>query len=91
MEKKCLLCDSNKIFPFLKRTNIPTMQHYIALDLKEAKEVNRSVLDLFYCENCDFIFNLSFDISKIPYGQRYDNRQDLSLEFQSYTEKLIEY
>lgn len=84
----CPTCSSYATTVFLRRKNVPVHQNFIVSDEKSAKSVVRGDLDLAICESCGFIFNQSFDISQMQYGENYDNTQDFSPYFKSYLANL---
>lgn len=56
----------------------------------EAKACRRGDLDLAFCSSCGFIWNQSFDPSRLEYSQRYDNSLDFSPVFQAYAHQLAD-
>ena len=90
MEQKdaCPVCKSSFVSIFLSRKNVPVQQNFIIDDKESAISTIRGDLDLAVCESCGFIFNQSFDLSKMKYGQHYDNTQDYSPYFESYISNL---
>jgi len=86
----CHICDSFDVKKFLSRKNVPVHQNLLFSDQKSAENATRGDLDLVVCKDCGFIFNESFDHSKISYGEKYDNSQDCSDYFNSYLESLVQ-
>ncbi len=86
--KNCPICNSKNLFKFLERRNVPVHQNLLMDSKKEAIEIQRGDLKLFVCNECGFIFNQSFDFTKLNYGKNYDNTQDISSYFNSHTSKL---
>jgi len=54
----------------------------------EACECGRGDLLLTYCQSCGFIWNRSFDESRLEYTQSYDNSLDFSPVFQEFARNL---
>ncbi|MBD5781191.1 methyltransferase domain-containing protein [Pelagicoccus sp. NFK12] len=59
-------------------------------DIETARSCGRGDLQLAYCNSCGFIWNRSFDESRLEYSQKYDNSLDFSPVFQSYAEGLAD-
>ena len=83
-KNKCPVCKSSLVTMFLTRENIPVHQNIVAKDCNSATEVVRGDLNLVVCEKCGFIFNKSFEPSKLSYGKHYDNTQACSPSFNDY-------
>jgi len=56
-----------------------------------AVNIPRGDLDLVVCEECGFIFNRSFDSTRIMYGADYENAQAYSPSFNEYLDGLVEH
>ena len=85
----CPICDSEKIEIFLQRKGIPIHQHILFSDEQSAINTKRGDLKLTVCLTCGFIFNQSFDITQMEYGEQYDNSQTFSKYFESYLTELV--
>ena len=90
-KNSCHVCGSQLIKRFLKREQIPVHQNLLIKDQKSAIDITRGDLNLTVCEECGFIFNQTFDLSKLSYGDNYDNTQDCSPFFNNYTSNLASY
>jgi SAM-dependent methyltransferase len=55
-----------------------------------ARTVTRGELDLLICEVCGFVFNQAFDLSRLSYGEDYDNTQSCSAYFDDYLDGLVQ-
>ncbi len=55
-----------------------------------ARTVTRGELDLLICEDCGFVFNQAFDLSRLSYGEDYDNTQSCSAYFDAYLDGLVQ-
>jgi SAM-dependent methyltransferase len=60
-------------------------------DQKLAEGITRADLSLAMCEECGFIFNQTFDLSKLSYGESYENSQTSSSFFSDYMDTLVRY
>jgi len=49
----------------------------------------RGDLNLAVCKECEFVFNQTFDFSKLKYGIQYDNTQDYSPFFTKHVSTLV--
>lgn len=87
----CPICGSANLKLLFKREQVPVHQNLVISDYHKAVDVPRGDLELTLCENCSFVFNAGFDLSKIQYGTNYDNRQDHSPSFQAYMQEIINY
>ncbi len=87
----CPVCQSYSITTFLTRNRVPVHQHLIMESQKLAREINRGKLELVVCEDCGFIFNQSFEPSKLNYSDSYDNSQTCSTFFEEYLSGLVRY
>lgn len=87
-QNSCPICKSINVVKFLSRKNLPVHQNLLFSDQKSAVSANRGDLNLKICRECDFVFNSTFDLSKLSYGEKYDNTQDLSPYFHNYVSNL---
>ncbi len=88
LKKNCPVCDSQNLSKFLERKQVPVHQNLLMDTEKDAIEIPRGDLKLLICTKCGFIFNQSFDFTKLNYGKNYNNTQDISPYFDSYISKL---
>lgn len=88
MKKNCPICNSKNLYTFLQRKQVPVHQNLLMPSEQDAIEIQRGDLDLCICNDCNFIFNQTFDFSKLSYGEHYDNTQDISPYFDSYLSEL---
>ncbi len=86
----CPVCDSTTTVEFLTRTQIPVHQNLIRKTVEAARAIRRGTLEMAVCETCGFAFNRAFDATLLEYGNDYDNTQDHSPSFKSYTDGLVE-
>jgi 2-polyprenyl-3-methyl-5-hydroxy-6-metoxy-1,4-benzoquinol methylase len=74
---------------FVCRRQVPAHQHQLCDSIEAARGVVRGDLRLACCTVCGFVFNESFDGSRLQYGERYDNSQGHSAAFNEYTQGLV--
>ena len=87
--RSCPICDARRLSPFLWRSQVPVHQNLVVGSRDAACAVARGDLDLVVCEGCGFVFNRSFDLSKLAYGQDYDNTQSCSGHFDAHLNGLV--
>jgi len=88
-KKTCPICNSQRLNRFLTRENVPVHQNYLCKDQKSAIDITRGHLQLVVCEDCGFVFNQTFSLSKLSYGEKYDNAQDFSPMFEKHISNLV--
>jgi SAM-dependent methyltransferase len=76
---------------FLTRAGVPVHINCLQKSREAAVTVRRGALNLACCGDCAFIFNLSFDLSRLNYDRDYDNTQVFSPFFSSHQAHLIDY
>lgn len=84
----CPVCESRQLASFLRRSQVPVHQNLVVTSQEAARSVTRGELDLMVCENCGFVFNRAFDLSRLAYGEDYDNTQSCSAYFDAYLDGL---
>lgn len=85
----CPICTGTNTELFLKRESVPANQNLLVSSEEKAKSVPKGVLSLQRCRSCGFVFNQTFDLSLIHYGDSYDNTQHRSEAFQRHLEMLV--
>lgn len=85
----CPICDGTRLYPFLQRAEVPVHQHLLMPSQTAAVAVSRAELDFVMCEDCGFVFNQAFDLSRLHYGEEYDNTQSCSPYFDTYLDALV--
>lgn len=85
----CPVCESPRLSSFLQRSQVPVHQNLVVTDPQAARTVTRGELDLVVCEDCGFVFNRAFDLSRLAYGEDYDNTQSCSAYFDAYLDGLV--
>lgn len=85
----CPICTGTRLRPFLRRLQAPVHQNLVMMSQEAARTVTRGELDLAVCEACGFVFNQAFDLSRLSYGEDYDNTQSYSAYFDAYLDGLV--
>lgn len=86
----CPVCEHAQIKPFLQRSQVPVHQNLVIPRADDTRTVTRGELDLVVCEACGFVFNQAFDLSRLSYGENYDNTQSCSAYFDAYLDGLVQ-
>lgn len=86
----CPICDSKNVKSFLTRNEVPVHQNFLFEDKSSAINITKGKLSLVVCRECGFIFNQTFDFSKLRYGNLYDNTQDLSPLFEQHLKDIVQ-
>lgn len=89
MIHQCPVCESSKLTIFLQRSQVPVHQNLIVTSQEAARSITRGKLDMVVCEDCGFVFNRAFDLSRLSYGEDYDNTQSCSAYFDAYLDGLV--
>jgi SAM-dependent methyltransferase len=87
--KVCPICQTSNVSSFLSRLNVPVHQNLLLPNQDAARSILRGDLDLIICAQCEFIYNQSFDLEKLSYGENYDNTQNHSQCFEKYLTGLV--
>ncbi|HIJ89303.1 MAG: class I SAM-dependent methyltransferase [Desulfobulbaceae bacterium] len=85
----CPVCENAQLRPFLRRFQVPVHQNLVVNSQEAARTVTRGELDLVICDACGFVFNQAFDLSRLSYGEDYDNTQSCSAYFDAYLDGLV--
>ena len=85
----CPICNGRHVRVFLQRSQVPVHQNLVVSGHDAACAMARADLDMVVCEDCGFVFNRSFDLSRLAYGQDYDNTQSCSGHFDAYLDGLV--
>ncbi len=89
--QSCPVCLGRRLTAFLHRLQVPVHQNLVESTPESARSAPRGDIDLTVCSDCGFVFNRSFDLSRLAYGADYDNRQTCSAYFDDYLDGLVEY
>lgn len=85
----CPVCSSSFVEKILSREGVPVHQNLLMDDQQAALQIPRGDLTLIACRDCGFIFNSTFDPTKITYGEDYENTQACSPSFNEHLDKLV--
>jgi SAM-dependent methyltransferase len=83
------VCESQQLSTFLRRSQVPVHQNLVVARQEDARTVTRGELDMAVCAACGFVFNRAFDLSRLAYGEDYDNTQSCSVYFDAYLDGLV--
>ncbi|OGT10155.1 MAG: methyltransferase [Gallionellales bacterium RIFCSPLOWO2_12_FULL_59_22] len=86
---RCPVCEGGRLTTFLRRSQVPVHQNLVVSSRETARSVARGELNLAVCEDCGFVFNRIFDLSRLAYGEDYDNTQSCSAYFDAYLDGLV--
>lgn len=89
IRENCPICESRRLSPFVHREHVPVHQNLVCSSRQAARSITHGELDLAACEDCGFVFNRAFDLSRLAYGADYDNTQSCSACFESYLDDLV--
>jgi len=87
----CPVCGAARCETFIHRSAVPVHQNLLFNTRNAARQITRGDLDMSACADCGFVFNRSFDPSRLSYGAGYDNTQDCSGVFDRYLDELARY
>lgn len=88
--KNCPICDSSSFEKIVFRTNVPVHENLIYETTNEAKQIPTGEILSMMCKQCNFVFNQKFDLSKLSYGDGYNNSQNSSKFFKDHVDSLIQ-
>jgi SAM-dependent methyltransferase len=88
MNHLCPACSASETELFFEITDVPISIAAHWPSASTAKGCTRGRLELFFCDNCGFVWNRAFDASLVEYSQHYDNSLDYSSVFQDYAKSL---
>jgi SAM-dependent methyltransferase len=86
----CPVCDASTLTPLLTRRDVPVHQNLVFSSVSDARGMSRGDLEMYACDRCGFVFNASFDPTRLSYGPQYENTQNASPVFQSYVDGLVQ-
>lgn len=87
---QCPICNGSRLYGFLHRERMPVHQNLVVDSREAAQSTVRGELDLVVCDDCGFVFNRQFDLSRLAYDEHYDNTQSCSAYFDAYLDDLVE-
>ncbi|WP_108862166.1 class I SAM-dependent methyltransferase [Ruegeria sp. Alg231-54] len=86
----CPVCGGDHAALFFSLSDQPVLIGVLWPDADSARACRRGDIDLAFCPDCGFIWNVSFDPDRIEYDQQYDNSLHFSPTFQNYSQKLVD-
>jgi len=84
----CPVCGSSSISTFLTREQVPVHQNLPMENRESAIDIARGDLNMAVCHDCGFVFNRTFELSRLSYGKLYDNNQAYSPYFSGYLDSF---
>ena len=85
----CPGCGGHGLVAGLSLRRQPAVLNYRFRSADEARGVPRGDVTLRQCRACGLVFNATFDASRIPYDERYENRQGASPSFQAHVDAMV--
>lgn len=86
----CPGCGGRTLVKGLELKGQPTVLNYRFRTVAEARKVPRGDVTLRQCGGCGLVFNGTFEGARIPYDERYENRQGASPLFRAHVDALIQ-
>ena len=86
----CPICGGGRTEPVLSLKDQPVLIGVLWPDAEAARACRTGDIDLAFCPDCGFLWNVSFDPARIDYDQRYDNSLHFSPTFQAYSQALVD-
>ncbi len=90
MTNKCIVCNGSNTDSVLDILQAPVYCNVLWPSRIEALNVSKGDIQLFYCNDCDHLFNDSFDPNIVDYNASYDASLHYSPKFQSFADELAE-
>jgi 2-polyprenyl-3-methyl-5-hydroxy-6-metoxy-1,4-benzoquinol methylase len=87
-EKECPVCGSMKLIVFFEFRDFPAHCNLLWQSQKTARDCQKGDIELAFCPNCSFIFNIAFEPALFEYSQAYDNSLHFSPIFKEYAQSL---
>jgi hypothetical protein len=84
----CPSCNQTEISVFYETKNIPVNNCLLLSSEHQAQDFPRGDITLGFCNNCGFIFNLTYDVFKVDYSSTYEDQQCFSPTFNLFAEKI---
>lgn len=86
----CPVCAGTGCTVFLRREGVPVHQNLVMATPEAARSLARGNLAFAVCPGCGFVFNQAFDLTRLAYGEDYDNTQSCSATFDAYLDGLVQ-
>lgn len=88
MIRSCPACLSKNLKFIYRFEKAPVFNHVFFDSREEAKKAKSGAIELFGCKKCGLIFNAVFSSRLARYTEHYDNTQNYSQYFTSFSDKL---
>lgn len=85
----CPICGYPHPEVFLERLDVPVHQNLMYPSAAAAAGARTGDLRLACCPRCAFVFNAAFDLNRLDYSERYENRQTFSAVFADHVDSLV--
>lgn len=86
----CPACHSASIRPFYSKRNAPSHSVVLLDSRQDALEYPAGDIELFFCNECGFIFNAVFDDTIQDYSKDYEATQSYSPTFNKFAKRTAE-
>lgn len=86
----CPNCGSKTVRSFFKTEQIPVHSVLLMDTKEEAVSYPKGDIELGFCENCTFVYNILFDPSKHEYSSKYEETQGFSETFNKFHANLAQ-
>lgn len=87
----CPCCFSKNTAQFFSRGKVPVYQGVFYKTENEARKEKLGDLDLFFCGECNFVFNNAFKSSLMKYKKGYETNPINSESFSKYIGEMVNY
>lgn len=84
----CPICSLNNKTEILHEDNVPLFQNKIYSLEKDAISAEKGSIRLFFCKECGFVWNGTFDPQKLNYDTAYQNEQSHSITFMKHLDAV---
>lgn len=88
MKAACPICSSEKNREVYYDNNAPLFQNKTYLSKEEAIAIDKGSIHLYFCEDCGFVWNLTFEPFRLNYNSDYQNEQSYSSIFLNHLMKV---
>ncbi len=84
----CPLCESADTHVFIVVPQVPVYCNLLWETHEDALAAARGDIELGFCRNCGYVYNIAFEPDLMQYTQAYENSLHFSPRFQAYAEGL---
>ncbi len=85
---RCPLCGFADIERFISILQVPVYCNILWATRQAALDATRGDIELGFCRNCGYVYNMAFEPDLMAYTQAYENSLHFSPRFQAYAEGL---